>query len=90
LELSSAPFETLEHDPGEGLGLLIAVGARAGAFAARATHGLLDPTQTAITVSTEEASGRSLDVAARSDREFIGSWNVLLGRGRLDVEASRS
>jgi len=90
LELSSAPFETLEHDPGEGLGLLIAVGARAGAFAARATHGLLDPTQTAITVSTEEASGRSLDVAARSDREFINSWNVLLGRGRLDVEASRS
>ena len=90
LELSSTPFETLEHDPGEGLGLLIAVGARAGAFAARATHGLLDPTQTAITVSTEEASGRSLDVAARSDREFINSWNVLLGRGRLDVEASRS
>jgi len=90
LELSSAPFETLEHDPGEGLGLLIAVGARAGAFGGRATHGLLAPTQTAITVSTEEASGRSLDVAARSDREFILSWNVLLGRGRLDVEASRS
>ena len=90
LELSSAPFETLQHDPGEGLGLLIAVGARAGAFGGRATHGLLDPTQTAITVSTEEASGRSLDVAARSDREFILSWNVLLGRGRLDVEASRS
>ncbi len=32
LELSSATLDTLEHDPGEGLGLLIAVGAGSGAL----------------------------------------------------------
>lgn len=90
LELSSATNDTIAHDPGEGLGLLIAIGSGSGTFGARATHGLLDPTQTAITVSTEDVSGRSLDISARSDREFILSWNALLGRGRLDVEASRS
>ena len=59
---SDATLGSIEHDPGEGLGLLIVVGAGSGALAAR-IHAMLDPTQTAITVSTERAPGRSLDVA---------------------------
>ena len=90
LELSDHALASLEHDPGEGLGLLIAVGPASGAPSVRAVHGLLDPTQTAITVSTEDMSGRPLDVAARTEREFISSWNALLGRGRLDVEVART
>ncbi len=90
LELSDATLHALDHDPGEGLGLLIAIGSGGAPSGARAIAGLLDPTQTAITVSTEDASGRPLDVSARTEREFISSWHALLGRGRLDVEAKRS
>lgn len=90
LQLSAAGLGSVDHDPGDGLGLLIAVGAGPSSMAARATGTLLDPTQTAVVVCTEQGGDRPLQVLARTDREFILSWNALLGRGRLDVEATRS
>ena len=92
LELSSAPLETLEHDPGEGLGLLIAIGARRRRLRLPAPPtGLLDP---------------DADRDHRVDRGGVGTFRSTSPRGptasssapgtccsaagRLDVEAARS
>ncbi len=90
LELTPAGLGAVEHDPGDGLGLLIAIGSEPGGAAARATSGLVDPTQTVVVVCTEAGGSGALHVTARTDVEFVGSWNALLGRGRLDVAAARS
>ena len=81
----------IDHDPGEGLGLLIVVSATASAPGVQRAHAMLDPTQTAVSVVTEEARSLASTSPARTEREFISSWQALTGRGRLDVRGgSRS
>ena len=38
---------------------------------------------------TDDIARSPLDVSARTEREFVSSWQVLTGRGRLDVQAGR-
>jgi uncharacterized protein (DUF58 family) len=82
-------FRSIDHDPGEGLGLLIVISATRSSPSVKIAHSILDPTQTAVSVVTGDAARSPLDVPARTEREFITSWQALTGRGRLDVQASR-
>ncbi len=89
IEPSDVPMGSIDHDPGEGLGLLIVITAAPSSPGVRAAHAILDPTQTAVSVVTEAAGRTSLDVAARTEGEFVSCWQQLTGRGRLDVQAAR-
>jgi uncharacterized protein (DUF58 family) len=89
IEPTAEPVTSIDHDPGEGLGLLILVSATGSSRGVRVAHSVLDPTQTAVLVVTEEGGRSALDVSARTDREFVTSWQALTGRGRLDVQAGR-
>jgi uncharacterized protein (DUF58 family) len=90
IEPSIDPLGSIDHDPGEGLGLLIVVTATSSSPGVRAAHAVLDPTQTAVSVVTEETGRSVLDVPARTESEFVSAWQQLTGKGRLDVRASRS
>jgi uncharacterized protein (DUF58 family) len=75
----------LERDPGEGLGILVAVSGSRTSSGWRIAQGLVDPTQTALSVSTDVPSPSTLDAAARTETEFLASWRSLTGQGRLDL-----
>jgi uncharacterized protein (DUF58 family) len=89
IEVSTEPLSAIDHDPGEGLGLLIVISATASTPSVRVAHSVLDPTQTAVSIVTDDGPRSPLDVAARTEREFVSSWQVLTGRGRLDVSGGR-
>ena len=89
IEVSTGPLVAIDHDPGEGLGLLIVISATASTPSVRVAHSVLDPTQTAVSVVTDDGPRSPLDVSARTEREFVSNWQVLTGRGRLDVTAGR-
>jgi len=89
IDPSTGSFGSIDHDPGEGLGLLIVISATRSSPSVRIAHSILDPTQTAVSVVTDDVARSPLDVPARTEREFISSWQVLTGRGRLDVQAGR-
>jgi uncharacterized protein (DUF58 family) len=80
----------IEHDPGEGLGLLVVVTARKASASVRVGQSIADPTQTPLVVATDEPPQSPLDVSARTENEFVASWQALTGRGRLDVEVART
>jgi uncharacterized protein (DUF58 family) len=90
IEPSIDPLGSIDHEPGEGLGLLIVVTPTTSSPGGRAAHPVLDPTQTAVSVVTEETGRSVLDVPARTESEFVSAWQQLTGKGRLDVRASRS
>jgi uncharacterized protein (DUF58 family) len=90
IELTDAPLGPIEHDPGDGLGLLIIISARKTAAGVRVGQSIVDPTQTSLVVATDEPQHSALDVAARTEAEFVTSWQALTGRGRLDVQAARA
>ncbi|MGB0113280.1 MAG: DUF58 domain-containing protein [Ilumatobacteraceae bacterium] len=86
----ASPTASLDRDTGDGLGLLIVVtGSRRGATW-RAAQAVSDPTSTVLAVTTDEAASTRLSVAARSEDEFLGAWQSLVGRGRLDLTGGRS
>jgi len=89
IDPSTGSFGSIDHDPGEGLGLLIVISATRSSPTVRIAHSILDPTQTAVSVVTDDIARSPLDVPARTEREFVSSWQVLTGRGRLDVQAGR-
>ena len=79
----------VERDPGEGLGMVVAVTGTRGTPGWRATLALVDPTLTPVCVTTDEPPRGGLVVAARTDEEFLQSWSTLTGRGRLDLVRDR-
>lgn len=82
---SAVAMASLERDTADGLGLVIVVtGSRRGQ-AWRAAQSVSDPTSTTLAVTTDEAAATRLSVAARSEEEFLGAWQSLVGRGRLDL-----
>lgn len=87
IEPSAAAPASLEHETGDGLGLVVVVTGGPRSAAWRAAQSIVDPTLTALLVSTETstASTPRLGVTARSDDDFIASWQRLTGRGRLDL-----
>ena len=71
---------TLDRQPGEGVGLLVAIsGARAASGMQRA-RAVVDPTQATVVVTTDETSRGVIDVAARTEAEFLTRWSELVGR----------
>ena len=89
IEATAEPLGSIDHDPGEGLGLLIVVSARSSSRGVRVAHSILDPTQTAVSVVTDDVARSPLDVSARTEREFVTAWQALTGRGRLDAQDGR-
>ncbi len=85
IELNDEPMGNLERDPGEGLGLLIIVTGSPRGVALRAAQAMIDPTLTAVTVTTDEPNRNAVGVSARSENEFLASWRALVGIGRLDL-----
>ncbi len=88
IELGDQPLGTLERDPGEGLGLLLVVTGSSRGAAVRAGLAMLDPTLTAVIVTSDEPARSAVGVSARSEREFLASWRALVGQGRLDLARS--
>lgn len=77
----------LERDTGDGLGLIVVITGGSRTPAWRTAQSVSDPTLTSMLVTTEPAPTElpRLVVLARSDEEFIASWQRLSGRGRLDL-----
>jgi uncharacterized protein (DUF58 family) len=69
------------RDPSEGLGLVLAISGTDSASLLRSLDSLSDPATTAVAVTTDRAAGGRLAVAARTEREFIDSWQRLTGMG---------
>jgi uncharacterized protein (DUF58 family) len=77
---SSAPLPVLDRDPGEGVGLLVVISGTRSGSGMRAARTVVDPTQATIPVTTDEANRSVIGVAARSDAEFLASWQTMVGR----------
>lgn len=80
-----APAPPLERDSRDGLGLLVVVTGSRGGRAWRAAQSATDPTTTVLAVTTDEAGRGALAVGARTEDEFVASWQTLVGRGRIDL-----
>ncbi len=90
IEPSSAPMATLDRETGDGLGLTVVItGSRVGP-AWRTARSIVDPTVTLLLVATDEVPPSGLDISARSDDDFVRSWQTLAGRGRVDLMESAS
>jgi uncharacterized protein (DUF58 family) len=80
LDGAEATRPAFEHDPGEGLGLLVVISGSKASTAVRAAQQLVDPTNVPICVLTDAATQGALDIGARSEREFVERWQSLTGR----------
>lgn len=89
IEPSSSMPAAVERETGEGLGLVVVVTAGPTSPVWRSTHSMMDPTLTALLVSTDPGPGPrpNLMIGAGSEDEFVASWQRLTGRGRLDLVA---
>ncbi len=74
-----------ERDPGEGLGMVVAVTGTRRSAGWRAAQAMIDPTLTAVCVTTDEPPRGGLVIGARTEDEFLQSWRSLTGRGRIDL-----
>ena len=81
----SDPLGLLDRDPGEGLGLLIVISGGRRSAGRRSIRATVDPTLTLIDVSTDESASSGVGVSARTEEEFLSSWQLLTGLGRLDL-----
>jgi len=84
-----APAVIVERDPGEGLGLVVAIGASPSSAPLAVLERVGDPTLTAIGVFTLEFPARPgpLSVDARSEESFLRNWTRLAGVGGGDARA---
>lgn len=91
IAVSSEPTVPVERDPGEGLGLVIAIGASPASSPFAVLDRVADPTLTAIGVFTLELPTRHtmLAVDARSEAAFLDSWAALAGAGGGQARARR-
>jgi uncharacterized protein (DUF58 family) len=89
--ISSEPTVPVERDPGEGLGLVIAIGASPVSSPFAALERVADPTLTAVGVFTMELPTRRtvLAVDARSEAAFLETWAALAGAGGGQARARR-
>ena len=87
---STEPTVPVERDPGEGLGLVIAIGASPASSPFAALERVADPTLTAIGVFTLELPARHalLAVDARTEAAFLDAWAALAGAGGGDARAA--
>lgn len=69
----------IDRDPGEGLGLVVLVGATHRGAAWQAVQQIVDPTLTAMSVATCEPPRPPLALAGRTEEEFLTAWRQLTG-----------
>lgn len=82
IEPDRTSLGVLDRDPGEGLGLLIVVSGSRGGAGWQAAQGVIDPTLTAIAVTTDEPARSSMSVSARTEEEFAENWRTMNGTNR--------
>lgn len=86
---TTAPLPVLDRQPGDGVGLLVAIAGGRDAIGMRAARAIVDPTQATVVVTTDETSRGAIDVSARTEPEFLSRWNSLVGRTGV-VRAART
>jgi len=86
---TTAPLPVLDRQPGDGVGLLVAIAGSRDAVGVRAARSIVDPTQATVVVTTDETSRGAIDVSARTEPEFLSRWNALVGRTNV-VRAART
>ncbi|MGA9275403.1 DUF58 domain-containing protein [Ilumatobacter sp.] len=80
IQPDGAPLPMLDHESGEGVGLLVAIGGSRDAAGLRRARGVVDPTQATVAVTTDETSHSAIGVNARTEAEFLSNWNALIGK----------
>lgn len=84
IQLGAAHIPALDRQPGDGVGLLVAIAGSRSAGGVRQARNIIDPTQATVVVTTDETPGGAIDVSARTEAEFLARWNSLVGRsGRV-------
>jgi uncharacterized protein (DUF58 family) len=83
IQLATTPLPGLDRQPGEGIGLLVAIAGSRSATGVRRARGIVDPTQATVVVTTDDTARGPIDVAARTEAEFLSSWNSLVGRSSV-------
>jgi uncharacterized protein (DUF58 family) len=82
---TAAAGPPVDRETGEGLGLVVVVTGSSRGPAWRAARSVVDPTMTTVLVATGDTGGTRLAVPARSEEEFVGSWQALAGRERSRI-----
>jgi uncharacterized protein (DUF58 family) len=85
IQPSTDAMGVLGRDPGEGLGLLIVISGSCSSEGRRTIGAAIDPNVTMLDVSTNERVESRIGVSARTEDEFLTSWQTLTGRGRVDL-----
>ena len=75
-----ARLPVLDRDPGDGVGLLVVIAGTRSAQAMLSARAVVDPTLATVMVTTDETSRGTIDVAARTEEEFVERWAALVGR----------
>lgn len=88
IEPNRAPMATIDRETGDGLGLVVVITGSADGPAWSAARSIVDPTLTTLLVATDDVRPGGLRVSARSEEEFVRSWQTLAGRGRVDLVES--
>jgi uncharacterized protein (DUF58 family) len=84
---SKQPVVPVERDPGEGLGLVIAITTGPGTAAWAALERVAEPSLTTLGVFTLDAPRRAgtLAVDARTESAFVEGWGRMAGVAQLDT-----
>lgn len=80
IQPDGAPLPVLDHESGEGVGLLVSIGGSRGATGHQRARAVVDPTQAIVVVTTDETSRSPIGVSARTEAEFLANWSALVGR----------
>ena len=88
IEPNRAPMATIDRETGDGLGLVVVITGSADGPTWSAARSIVDPTLTTLLVATDDVRPGGLRVSARSEEEFVRSWQTLAGRGRVDLVES--
>lgn len=75
-----AELPTLDHQSGEGVGLLVSIGGSRTAGGLERARSIVDPTQATVAVTTDETSRSAIGISARTEAEFLSNWSALVGR----------
>ena len=75
-----AELPTLDHQSGEGVGLLVSIGGSRTAGGLQRARSIVDPTQATVAVTTDETSRSAIGISARTEAEFLSNWSALVGR----------
>ena len=87
---TSAPFPQLDRDPGDGVGLMVVVTGSLRSAGWRVAGNVVDPTLTAVPLTTDDGPRGPLAASARTEAELLSSWHALTGRTVARVRGGRA